>query len=244
MTIIVAPTEPDVLKEMANVISMTPERYGVDVMWSSAVFGLCGVQRKTVTDLVASVLDGRLAKESQQMQRLGVRALMLEGRPRWTMDGALASSYTRWTKTSHRGVLRSLQMKGIWVEATDDTHDTVIAIHDMIRWCAKSKHTGLDVRPGPAKDDWGRISSRDYAVHFLQGLDGVGVDLAGKILDHFEGVPIRWADTVTVEELCKIDGIAKLTAERLIVALGGVVPVTKPRRRRGKEESPSPGPTT
>jgi Holliday junction resolvasome RuvABC DNA-binding subunit len=82
-------------------------------------------------------------------------------------------------------------------------------------------------------------------VHLLQGLEGVGVDLAGKIIDHFGRAPIRWEDDVTVEELCKIDGIGKLTAERLIVALGGSVPSSRPRKRRTKTPtSSSTGPTT
>jgi ERCC4-type nuclease len=243
VTLIVAPTEPALLKEIANVVSMAPERYGVDVMWSSLGWGLCGVQRKTVQDFVASVHDGRLGKESQQMQRLGLRVLMLEGRARWTNDGMLADGYVRWSRKSHYGLLRSLQAKGIWVEFSNDTRDTVELVKELIKWANKERHLGLEIRPGPAKDEWGKISSRGYAMHLLQGLDGVGVDLAGKIIDHFGRAPVQWGDDVTVEELCKVDGIGKLTAEKLIVALGGSVPSSKPRKRRTKT-SLSTGPTT
>jgi ERCC4-type nuclease len=78
---------------------MAPERLGADVLWRSPHWGLVGVQRKEAADFVSSVHDGRLAKESQQMSRLGLAVLMLEGRFRWTTDGELATGYgSRWSK--------------------------------------------------------------------------------------------------------------------------------------------------
>jgi ERCC4-type nuclease len=140
-------------------------------------------------------------------------------------------------------VLRSLQAAGIWVEMTDDLSDTVAAVQHLVRWCAKdrAKHRSLVTRPAAPKNEWGVVSSRDYALWFLQGLEGIGPDAAAKILDHFGGMPIRWADGVGVEQLCQVDGIGKPTAEKLIVALGGQLPPPKPKRKR-KAASIGPSP--
>src|SRR5512139_620381 len=88
----IAPTEPAALRALGTV-KLTPERFGVDIMWGSTVTGLCGIQRKEISDFFASMTDGRLAKERAQMQGLDLRVLVIEGRPMWTTEGVLVSRF-------------------------------------------------------------------------------------------------------------------------------------------------------
>lgn len=230
-TLIVAPTEPSQFKSIADVVSMAPERMGVDALWSSETWGMVGVQRKEYRDLIASVADGRLAREVAQMQRLGLAVLMIEGRIRFTTDGQIVDSYMRWTRTQHRGLVRSVQSKGIWVESTDTVSDTVEAVLDLRRWCDKPRHNSLDRRPKPT-GAWGKASQRDFALHLLQGVDGVGPVVAEAIIDQFGKVPWTWE--CSYEQLLAVPGVGPGVASKLWEALGAEVPPKVKKTRKKK----------
>lgn len=210
---LIAPTEPVKLKEIGTV-SLAPERRGVDVLWASAVTGLVGVQRKEFPgDFVSSKSDGRLAKEFAQMQSLNVAVLVLEGPQVWTIEGALLHPYGEpWTKSKLRRYLCSVRARGIWVERTDSLADTIAFVRDLEEWSKKAKHHSTEQRPGVKRDGWGRASDRDYLVHFLQGLPGVGPELAGRMVDTI-GCPFSLS--ATEEELRSVHGMGKAKAKTI-----------------------------
>src|SRR6516162_7072760 len=118
--VLISPTEPAFFRTLGKVSSV-PEEYGVDFLFASTEFGLVGVQRKELSYFVASVKDGRLSKELGQMKRLGLAMLVLEGVPKWTIDGLLMSSSTQWRKTQHLGVMWSIQLSNCWTSSTTST---------------------------------------------------------------------------------------------------------------------------
>lgn len=178
---------------------------------------MLGVQRKTVDDLIASLQDGRLAKEIAQLRRCAVAVLIVEGRLKWSSDGVLMGRDfgQPWTRTAHRNLLRSVQAEGVWVESSDDTADTVVAVLEMQAWCGK-KHTALLRRPG-ATSPWGKAGNAEWASHFLQGLDGIGPELAKNIIEKFGRVPLSW--DVTADELKSVPGVGPKKAQQMIGAL-------------------------
>jgi ERCC4-type nuclease len=223
--LLVAPTEPEELRAI-GVTSLIPERFGVDVMFGSTL-GLIGIQRKTVTDFLASLHDGRLQKELFQMQRLCVRVFILEGLLKWTEDrlGLLVGvNQIRWSRAQHLSVLWSIQSRGIWVTQTDSLRDTVDTIWELRRWAGKTKHDSLLHRPGPASSPgvWGKPDCRDYAIWVLQGFDGIGPELAGRIFDHCDGLPLRW--TLDAKEMQEIRGIGAGKAGALMEMLDSPEP--------------------
>lgn len=211
---LISPSEPPLLKELGKV-SSAPEKLGADVLFTSPIFGSVGVQRKEITDLIASVADGRLERELGQMKSLGLAVLVIEGRLNWTVDGSLMST-SSWTLAQHRGLLWSVQSRGYWIGSTDGLTDTCSYISSFATWATKSRHNSLSTRP-KAKGQWGFATNRDWALHLLQSFNGIGVEVAGRIYDHFGGVPIAW--TVDERDLQQIPGIGATKADRLIASL-------------------------
>ena len=212
---LVSPTEPKMLRELGST-SPVPESYGADFLWPSSVWGLVGVQRKELSDFVASVMDGRLAMEIAQMQQLGLKLLVLEGNESWTNDGYAMWTRTRWSRSQHLGKLWSIQSDGCWIATTQGVTDTSILLSLFTRWTAKQRHTG-STRTRPTGDEWGKSGNREWAIHLLQGFKGIGPKQAEAIYEWFDGVPISW--DVEVHDLMEVDGIGLKRAEALIEAL-------------------------
>ena len=212
--LLVAPTEPKQLKAIGT-SSSVPEQYGVDVMWGTEG-GLCGIQRKEFKDLLASINDGRLVKEVSQMQQLSTRVLVVEGQPKWTDDGELMDRYTKMTRPQLHAYLLSIRSKGIWVDWTRNLSETIEYVDTCRRWTCKPVHRALSARPKP-NGKWGVATSRDFAIHLLTSLDGIGPGVAENILDHFGKVPLKWE--VTEEQLREVPGIGKVRAKKMIEVL-------------------------
>lgn len=196
---------------------MLPEKYGCDILWR-ARGGWWGVQRKEIKDFIASIQDGRLSREVAMMKPLPIKVVIIEGRISWSTDGILMIG--KWasniTLAQYEGMIMSLMEKGVHVTWTRDTRDTARWTTQFARWSEKLRHSSLERRPGPVSP-WGHVSDEDWAVHLLQGFDGMGTEKAKAIVKHFGGVPMQW--TVTETDLMKVPGIGRVLARRLVNAL-------------------------
>lgn len=217
---LVSPTESAAMRALGTV-SWKAEDWGADVFWVSRK-RTWGVQRKALKDLVASVDDGRLAKELLQMSSLDVAILMLEtgerggGGPREMPNGQLAGlgGYGRpWTGKQLRGVLWGVADRGVRIELTRDEGETIRRVLELEAWSRKERHESARGRGMAPVDVFGKRGNREYATFILQGLPGIGLQTAGAIYDHFKGMPLQWA--CTREELLKVPGVGKITAQRV-----------------------------
>lgn len=213
---LIAPTEPAALKALGR-SSTIPEIHGVDILWAERGRGLIGVQRKEFPgDFLASVNDGRLAKELAQMQSLDTSVLILEGRGTWTTDGTLVHPWGQpWTRSAHRRYLCTVRSMGVWVEWSDSLDDTALVLEDLRAWHAKPKHHSAQQRPGPKRNGWGQVDERAYAIHLIQGVDGVGPELAERIYDTV-GMPFGLR--VTEDDLRGVHGMGKVKARKFVRA--------------------------
>lgn len=218
MTLWVSPAEPEVLRRIGEVSSV-PEQYGVDFLWR-AHGQWWGVQRKEVKDLLASVTDGRLSKEVQQMRSsVGEAMVIIEGSVTWTVEGVLMTKgygNGMWTRSQWDGLMFSLLHEGAKVIRSGGLKETADLVKGYETWSMKEKHMSLKGRPGP-QVMWGRPGNKDYQIHLLMGLPGVGYELAKRIVEHFGGIPWRW--TVTRRDLMEVEGIGKGKVERIFGAL-------------------------
>lgn len=212
---LVSSAEPASLRTLGQ-YSPLPESLGVDFLITSPL-GLVGVQRKEIHDLIASRADGRLARELAQMKQLDVGVLLVEGRLKWTSDGTLSTSRSMWTRPQHMGLLFSVQSSGLWVNSSESISESREYLSSLEKWMMKETHKGLNTRPKP-QTSWGSRNDRDWAIHAIQSVDGVGPEMAGRIFDTF-GLPFRCS--VTVEELLTVDGIGKKRAEKIVRAFNG-----------------------
>lgn len=215
---LISSTEPPSLRALGRV-STFPEAHGVDI-WFIANKCKVGIQRKEVKDLIASLEDGRLAKEIMQMTNLDYRILIVEGELRFTNDGVLLGrDYgTRWTHAQLMGALWSVQSKGLWVLWTKNLSDTIGYVKLLEKWFSKSRHDSLERRTGPTSI-WGTTpTSEEYGSYVLQSLPGVGPEIARRIYKMY-GLPFNW--TITKEDLMKVEGIGKKKAEAMIRAING-----------------------
>lgn len=216
---LISPTEPPAIRALGTT-SSTPELYGCDIL-IVANKTRTGVQRKKFPeDLVASLADGRLYSQLPKMAALDRAVLILEGHGQWTMDGELVDRYARFTKTQLYGLVNSILWEfGVHVQTVRDVKETADYLAALEAWINKPKHSSLRTRPGAPKNSFGLTGEREQAAHILQGLPGVGVELAFRIYDHFGRVPLRW--DCTIEELMKVRGVGKVKAARIYGALVG-----------------------
>lgn len=197
--------------------SPLPESMGVDFCWRSHE-RWWGLQRKELNDFIASLNDGRLTREVAQM-RAGVVMPMLaiEGRVQVANDIVVTRHAGSQLSLSglHKRVL-TLQSRGIQVLWTPDSSTTIHLVVDAYQWSQKDGHTTARSMPKPT-GDWGQPTNKEFQVHLLASLPGVGWKRAEAIIDGLGRCPLKL--DATVEELMGVDGIGKVTAERIVRCL-------------------------
>ena len=211
----VSAAEPASLRTLGT-YSPLPESFGADFLIPCPI-GMVGVQRKEIHDLIASRGDGRLARELAQMKQLDIAILLVEGRLKWTSDGQLSSSRTKWTRAEHHGMLFSIQSTGTWVNSSADLGDSREYLGLLEKWLMKKDHKGINVRPKPTTL-WGSRNNKDWGIHFLSGFDGIGPGVAGAIFDRY-GVPFKWS--ITKEDLESVPGVGPKRAAKMWSTLNG-----------------------
>lgn len=212
---LVSPAEPERLRAIGTV-SSRPEKYGADFMFFAHKQWI-GIQRKEISDLIASLADGRLSREVAQMQSLDQRILIVEGSVRFSNDGEMMDRPfgQKLTEKQWKGLLWSVRAKDIWVDYTTDIDNTIDWLTWFESWFKRDKHNSLDRRPGPVSL-WGNPTNSDYQRHLVMGLPGVGPELADRIVKLF-GVPFGWR--ISYEDLLTIDGIGPKKAKSIYEAL-------------------------
>ncbi|MEM0143273.1 MAG: ERCC4 domain-containing protein [Candidatus Parvarchaeum sp.] len=214
--LLISPTEPEQIRQLGKT-SLTPEKYGVDILIIER--GLYGIQRKVFpTDLVASLYDGRFQKQIIDMRRLKFSILLLEGEAKWTADGQLLDKYAKLSIKQLYGIIWSLQLYGIFTYWTSNIQNTIQYLKMFYEWVNKEKHNSLRRRPKP-KSTMFIPTKEEKQIHFLQGIDGIGVDIAKNIIDHFGKIPLEWRNNgkkLTENDFMEIPRVGAETAKRLL----------------------------
>jgi ERCC4-type nuclease len=205
--IYVAPTEPQQLRELADVVSQHPERFGVDILINGNHHTV-GIQRKTVADLVASLDDGRLAAQSVLMEGLAANevVVLLEGRVRFNNDMLVLDEWgSGMSRRRFQRILSTLRHQGIHVHPSDDLDDTVHWVEVLGEWADVEHHSTLTPMTKTVKGDWGERKKKHYQVQVLMGMPGIGKGLAERIVDVLGGLPL----VLKGNELKGVKGVGK-----------------------------------
>jgi ERCC4-type nuclease len=207
---LISPTEPAELRDVGRT-SSRPEVVGCDMLFSSPL-GIVGIQRKTITDLIASAQGDRLYRSRIDMSgKVDIPIMVVEGRPRWSVDGELMGIHTQWDKDQWFGLLLTIQLAGWWIVYTADLEETKQWLIHAEKWMRKSKHTSILTRPKARgeRQPWGgrrKASREDVVAHFWQSFPGIGEDTA-RSLARTVGLPLQL--TVTPAELSKVKGMGR-----------------------------------
>jgi len=220
---LISPTEPKKLRKLVKDIAIEAsfcEENGADF----ALFtnqGIVLIQRKTISDLVASVDDGRLAMQFSLMREYGdFQVLALEGKPRYRNEQLLLGRRTgRWTRLGFRNLLRSIYyIEGIYIERTNDIQDTIECLKTLQAYFDADKHSAIHVRPR-LNTSWLIPTRQERYLFFLQGLPSIKIVRAMALAEVFKSpLELFGAD---MQALKSVPGIGDVVAEGIYNFLRG-----------------------
>ena len=191
LAVFVSPTEPAVLHALGTV-ALLPEEHGVDII---DLGSRTGIQRKTVTDLYASMHDGRLAKQISQRQSSELvinYVLLLEGTP-FGLDSPLTEAQTSMA-------LLTIQRAGYYYMQSRNLTHTATLIPQIFKHFRSDDHNLIN-RPPSIQSDW--------RLTFLQLLPGVGSVKAKRLLDEV-GFPFVLENREKVRKIVGESSYAKI----------------------------------
>ncbi|MDA4128545.1 MAG: helix-hairpin-helix domain-containing protein [Thaumarchaeota archaeon] len=161
------------------------------------------VERKTISDLVASIYDSRIFYQAAQISSAYAKPfLLVEG------DSKKVSELTGNMK-SYFGAISSVSMAyGLRVIFTANKAETAIAISELLR-NIRSRPSLQPPRPIPPKSK----SPAQQQIYLISSLPGVGDKLAKRLLLRY-GTPRRVL-SLTEGELAMVHGIGWKRAARI-----------------------------
>jgi ERCC4-type nuclease len=199
-------------------VSSLCEANGVDCLVLTEK-GYVGYQRKTLPDLQSSLSDGRLYRELDQIRNSSILVwsfLVLEYDPtRVTIDGQFLDA--AFTVDHLRRLLAKVHANGIGWFCTHLPADTISCILSTSTYLATHDPAQLR-RPGPPKDEWGNRTNRDFAIHTLQSVPGIGPTVAAGLYDAF-GSDL-FSLNVSRRQLLDVPGLGPKLVDRLELAFG------------------------
>ena len=228
-TIIVDPNEwPRVRKYIGESGLSSKLNYDFKMYTNSGV--VAAERKKSPGDLLASVTDGRLARECASMEEeADYRFLISEGRIHYTKDKhVIDGKYSsHWTKTSIRNLFRSIRfVEGVDIEFSANIPDTVQVLRELQKYFDTSKHGSFRARPGIQKD-WPVITYEERFLFWIQGLPQISRIRAGKIASRFQNPSELFS--ATYEDWIKIPRLGDKTIEPIYRFLHGGMSDVKPQ---------------
>jgi len=159
------------------------------------------IERKTAKDFLVSIIDGRLFNQLSNLKKHCRRpVLLIEGNPYKTelnfdpmaIKGALLSAQAVW------------YIPVIFSRSKEDTRDILLMI-------GRQDEAYMDVVPLRGGYRPKRLKSKQ--LYLLQGLPQIGPLLAKRLIEHFRSV--SHVMNASVKELTEVDGIGKVSAEKI-----------------------------
>ena len=186
----------DLLKDSGALVEIEKLSYGDYI-----INDMITIERKTAKDFLVSIIDGRLFNQLSNLKKFcNHPILLIEGNPyktghnfdRMAIKGTLISTQTIW------------YVPVIFSRTKEDSRDILLMISRQVGAC-------IDVVPLRGGYRLKRLKSKQ--LYILQGLPKVGPKLAKRLLRHFKSV--SKAMNASVRALTEVDGIGKISAERI-----------------------------
>jgi DNA excision repair protein ERCC-4 len=170
------------------------------------------IERKTGRDFLISLIDGRLFSQMSNLKRYCMHPVLL-------IEGSPFKTDLAFDERAIRGALISIQ--AIWYvpvlysRSKEDSRDIMLMIGKQEEACSNVIPLRGGYRPR-------RLKSRQLFI--LQGLPKIGPRAAKRLLDHFGSVSAVM--NATAESLMEVDGIGRVSAEKIREVLDSVYEAT------------------
>ena len=170
------------------------------------------IERKTAKDLLISIIDGRLFSQLSNLKKYCINPILLiEGNPYKTdlnfdnmaIKGALISAQAIW------------YVPVIYSRSKEDTKDIFMMI-------GRQDETYTDVIPLRGGYRPKKLKSKQLFI--LQGLPQVGPMLARRLIERFSSV--SKVMNASIDELTEVEGIGKVSAEKIREVLDAVCDIS------------------
>lgn len=193
---IVDSNEPETIRTLLKTFGWEQSRlHSADYAFMSCDGQSIGIERKTVPDLISSLIDRLPYQFYRQVEDYQIPVLLIEGH--WgTQQGKITSQGQMYNVTWEQlwNFIRTWQDKGMTLEITIDLPHTVERLEQLYDYYQNPGHSGgID-----------RNTSGDSRLIGLQ-CHGIGIQLAQKLLTAFGSLQaIANADYV---EIAQVEGI-------------------------------------
>ena len=222
MVILVSPNEKEVRVELDRRGIGIEHNLPYDFQLITSRGKVLAERKRFPEDFVASVQDGRMAKECAAMrQDSSFRFLIVEGKGNYDKDNRLflGGRSSRWTKSGIRNLYRSIRfVEGIDIEFTDSIVDTVDCLVELQHYFDTENHVSLRNRQ-TFESNWLIPVYEEQLTYFYQGLPGIKIVRARKLSKEFPN-PMNLF-SATVERLKQVDGIGDKLASGIYGFLRG-----------------------
>ena len=165
-------------------------------------------------DFIASVKDGRFAKECAAMREASqFPGIISEGSPLYAPNGNLivGRKISRWSRKAVRNLIRSLQfIEGCGIEWSPNLQGTEELLRETQTYFDKTGHRSLRVRP-TIRSSWLVTTQEERYLHWLQGLPSVGAGRAELLASRFP-TPASMIEA-GVEQIMESPNIGKTLAQ-------------------------------
>lgn len=169
------------------------------------------VERKTFSDLVVSIKDGRIFQQASRLSSASIHTLIIlegtaqdiksTGMKREAIQGALVCLALKFRIP----VLRSLSPQ-------ETANLMLLTYHQLVEGDHNHKNR-FHYRPGIHKKD----TKLKQQIFILQGFPGIGPSKAKMLLDHFGSLNAIFS--ASIFQLKEVDGVGKYTAEQICSVL-------------------------
>ena len=180
--------------------------------------GIASVQRKEVSDLVASLRDGRLADFfNRRTKEVAWAILVVEGSFDWDHTGQ-SRRCRGFTKAQYDGVRWATQYEhGTFVQETESMEATAAFLTNLEFWLAAHEAQKSSLLVTPKGETWGD-PVRATGLRVLQQVPNVSLGKANLI---YNAVGLPLSLTVSAKELQQIRGIGPVIAKAMEETFNG-----------------------
>lgn len=150
------------------------------------------IERKTVSDFIGSMINGRLRKQLQNLQQVKNKLLLIEG----IEEQELYNEENNVNENAIRGFILSILLNyKIPIVYTKDYEDTAKFIKVLAKKPSKEQEFGINNKPKPR-------DKKEQLQFIIEGFPGIGPKNAKKLLNEFKTIKnITNAPLEKIEEL-------------------------------------------